>query len=79
MKQKPLVRLSPDTHKRAKIASVAIGMPLNSLVDEAVEDWMKRNSKRIVKAAGASGFGESSTAPPMPQPETTSIPEQPNA
>lgn len=52
MSQKPIVRLKPENHRCLKMAAVALGTPLNSLADEAVREWFKKNRKRIESAAG---------------------------
>lgn len=52
MSQKPIVRLNPENHRCLKMAAVALGSPLNSLADEAVREWFKKNRKRIESATG---------------------------
>lgn len=52
MSQKPLVRLKPENHRCLKMASAALGTPLNSLADEAVHEWFRKNRKRIESATG---------------------------
>jgi len=52
MSQKPIVRLKPENHGCLKMAAVAFGMPLNALADEAIQEWIKKNKRRIESATG---------------------------
>lgn len=59
MSQKPVVRIDAKIHRSVKVAAATLGVPINSIVDDAVRDWVKRHRRKIEGAAVA----------PLTQPE----------